>query len=215
MCLDEADKASKGAVTWTYSGRNDVLVGTGATGAERMIGYGTAAVLTAVIVGADLARDDPIAATVWQIVVLTFFAYDIAGGAVANMLNSCKRLYHSAPMTTEGAFLRVVKNAKIFTAIHVHPILIALALGGSIAASIVWYLLLQISVWLVLAAPIYLRRAIATAFTMLAILCERLVLPLGSGLEWVIPALFIKMVMGHTVQEEPYAARSQMPAATR
>jgi hypothetical protein len=200
------------AVTWTYSGRPDGLVGTGATTAERLIGYGTAALLTTAIVGADLARAEPVAPTGWQLALLAFFAYDIAGGAVANMLNSCKRLYHAPPQPGEGRWLRLLKDARIFTAIHIHPVLIALTLDESLWAAGTWYLLLQLAVWTVLAAPLYLRRGIATCLTMLAILGDQLLLPLGSGLEWVIPALFIKIVMGHAVREEPYAAPTQLPS---
>ncbi|MEM1150405.1 MAG: hypothetical protein AAGI03_07585 [Pseudomonadota bacterium] len=208
-----AEPMGAGTVTWHYGGRTDGLVGTGATSAERLMGYGTALVLTAVIVGADMMRGSPVAATWWQIGILAFFAYDIAGGAVANMLNSCKRLYHSPRKPTEGALLGALKDARVFTGIHVHPIIIAATLGGSVANSVIWYLALQVAVWLTLATPLYLRRAAATALVMVAILVHQIWLPLGMGLEWVIPALFIKMVLGHAVQEETYAAPSQMASA--
>ena len=210
-----AEKSSAGLVTWHYEGKTDGLSGTGATSAERLMSYGSAAVLTVLIVTADLMGASPVAASWWQIALLAFFAYDIAGGAVANMLNSCKRLYHSGAKPSDGRVLSLLKNARLFAAIHVHPILIALLLGGSFGASIIWYAALQAAVWLTLATPLYLRRAAATALTMIAILVDQTWLPLGSGLEWVIPALFIKMVMGHSVQEEPYAHPSQLAKAKR
>jgi len=201
---------AEGLVSWHYSGRTDGLVGTGATGAERALGYGSAAVLTLVILGADLLRADPVAQAGWQVALLALVAFDIAGGAVANMLNSCKRLYHSPPRPEDGAVLRALKNPRVFTALHVHPLLIVWAFGGSLANAASWYVLLQVAVWGVLAAPLYLRRALATAVSMLAILCEPLVLPLGPVLGWVVPALFVKLVLAHAVREEPYAAPSQL-----
>lgn len=197
-------------VTWDYSGRADALVGTGATAAERALGYGSAAVLTLVILGADLLRADPVAQAGWQVALLALFAFDIAGGAVTNMLNSCKRLYHSAPRPEDGAVLRALKNPRLFTALHVHPVLIVWAFGGSLAHAAIWYILLQVAVWGVLAAPLYLRRALATAVSMLAIIGAPLALPLGTGLDWVVPALFVKLVLAHAVREEPYAAPSQL-----
>lgn len=201
-------------VTWHYSGRTYGLVGTGATATERALGYGSAAVLTLVILGADVLRADPVAQAGWQVALLALFAFDIAGGAVANMLNSCKRLYHSPPRPEDGAILRALKNPRLFTALHVHPLLIVWAFGGSLAHAAIWYLLLQVAVWGVLAAPLYLRRALATAVSMLAIISAPLAWPLGTGLDWVVPALFVKLVLAHAVREEPYAAPSQLaPAA--
>ena len=80
-------------IQWSYTGVADPLCGTGATRAERMLAYGFAAFFTAIILAADFYRDVPIAEG-WRVALLAFFAFDIAGGAVANMLNSCKRFYH-------------------------------------------------------------------------------------------------------------------------
>ncbi|MEM7471589.1 MAG: hypothetical protein AAF340_09590 [Pseudomonadota bacterium] len=191
-------------ISWEYSGSTDPLVGSGATSAERLMGYGGAGVVTALLIWLSYTTGVP-AISAWQWAVLLFFAYDIGGGAVANMLNSCKRFYHTTAKPGEGTFIRAAKNVRVFTAIHVHPIIAAAVLGGSVSNALVWYVLLQVSVWLVLAAPLYLRRPLATLLTVLAVIAASSLLTLGSGLEWFIPCLFIKMVMGHAVQEEPYA----------
>ncbi|WP_300010186.1 hypothetical protein [uncultured Roseobacter sp.] len=192
-------------IRWTYSGGTDPLCGTGATLAERVLAYSMATLFTAIILMADHYRDVPIADG-WRIALLAFFAFDIAGGAVANMLNSCKRFYHTGLQTGEGLNARLAKTPMLFTAIHVHPIIVAYFFQGSLLNAAVWYALLLASVAGVLAFPLYLRRACATALTVLALLGNQLLLPLGTGLEWFIPCLFIKMVLGHVVQEEPYRA---------
>ncbi len=192
-------------ISWTYSGGIDPLCGTGATAAERVLAYGMATVFTAIILIADRNRDVPLAEG-WQIALLAFFAFDIAGGAVANMLNSCKRFYHTHVQPGEGMSTRLVKNPMLFTAIHVHPIIIAYFLNGNVLNATIWYALLLVGVVTVMVLPLYLRRAAATSLIVLALLGNQLLLPLGDGLEWFIPCLFIKMVLGHAVQEEPYRA---------
>ncbi|WP_424972834.1 hypothetical protein [Dinoroseobacter sp. S76] len=191
-------------IRWAYSGATDPLIGSGATRAERWLGHGGAALVTALLVWASAQGALPISAP-WQWAVLVFFAYDIGGGAAANMLNSCKRFEHTPAKPREGVTIRAVKSAPIFTALHIHPILAAWLLGGSVQAALIWYALLQLAVWLTLATPLYLQRAMATLLTVLAMIAAIDLLPLGPGLEWVIPCLFVKMVMGHAVREEPYA----------
>lgn len=190
--------------------RPDWLVGTGATGAERALGYGGAFVLAALIVLSDQRANMPIASSLWQLVLLFVFAYEIAGGAVANMLNACKRQYHWTPPRDTGWLGRAMRDARIFTLLHVHPVLIALAFSGSLRNAVIWYCALQGAVWITLAVPLYLRRALATFFAMVALVVVYGWLPLGAGLEWVIPALFVKLVMGHAVYEEAYGPQSQV-----
>ena len=200
---DEGSRDHGRHVTWNYSGPTDPFVGSGATLAERWLAYGMAAALTAVIVGADALHEDPIAQG-WLVLVLALFAFDVAGGAGANMLNSCKRFYHAPLRAHDGGFARWAKNPRLFTAIHIHPIIVAFLFGGSVWNAVIWYAALQAAVAVTLSTPLYLRRGLATGLTVFAILLEQTVLPLGTDLEWFIPCLFIKMVMGHAVQEEPY-----------
>ncbi len=204
--LDQAQPTTPSSmVSLDDSGATDPLVRSGATSAERIVGYGGAGVVAALLLWIAYTVGVP-ATSAWQWAVLVFFAYDIGGGAVANMLNSCKRFCHTPSRRDEGAFVQAAKNVRVFTAIHVHPIVAAALLGGSVVNGLVWYLLLQAAVWAVLMAPLYLRRPLATLITVLALIAGASLLPLGVGLEWFIPCLFIKMVMGHAVQEEPYAA---------
>ncbi len=190
-------------IRWGYSGRADFLCGTDATPAERWLAYGMASLLTAIILAIDLSASTPIAQG-WNILLLAFFAFDIAGGAVANLLNSCKRFYHGDLQAVDGRGARIAKNSMLFTAIHLHPVLAAYVFNGDVINAVIWYLLLLASVATTLASPLYLRRATAGALTVLALLASQSILPLGAGLEWFIPCLFLKLVLGHAVQEEPY-----------
>ena len=54
--------------------------------------------------------------------------------------------------------------------------------------------------------PLYLQRPAAMGIIMLAILMNYYIAPPVAGFEWFIPALFLKIVYGHIVREEPYRA---------
>lgn len=52
--------------------------------------------------------------------------------------------------------------------------------------------------------PLYLRRPIAMLFCLISLIMNSYIIPVIDGFEWFIPALFIKIIYGHLVQEEPY-----------
>lgn len=198
-------------VVWAYSGPPDPLCGTGATPAERLLAHASAAVFTLLLLLLDRLRPAPLAPA-WRAAALALLAYDVAGGAVANQLNSCKRFYHSAPAPAEPAPARLAKNPRLFTALHVQPVLAALVLPADLPAACAWYVLLQLAVAVVLALPLYLRRPAATALVVLAVIAND-IRPLGDGLRWFVPVLFVKMLIGHAVREEPYAPDRVQPSA--
>jgi tellurite resistance protein TehA-like permease len=67
-----------------------------------------------------------------------------------------------------------------------------------------WYALMIVSTIAILRLPLYIRRPAAMGVIMLAILVNYYFLPPVVGFEWFIPALFLKIVYGHIVREEPY-----------
>ncbi len=190
-------------IDWNYEGKPDALVGTGATVAERMLGYGSAAAFTLLLVGWQVFAADP-GATGWRLLVYAVLAFDVAGGVTANMLNSCKRFYHADIKKDERGFTRLLKNPLMFALLHVHPLLIALLFEGNLPAAAIWYAALVGSVAITLSAPLYLRRPTATGLVVAAILISLYALPIARGFEWFVPCLFFKIVLGHTVREEPY-----------
>ncbi|MGF1462708.1 MAG: hypothetical protein ACFB2Z_06035 [Maricaulaceae bacterium] len=190
-------------IDWRYSGRADGLTGAGAPVGERGLAYGFAAFATIALVGFLRLGDNPIAYG-WRLPLLALFVFDIAGGAVANMLNSCKRFYNAPRQPQETGFVRWVKRPFVFSATHIHPILAAWAFGSELWIGVFWYIALVAGVAATLAAPLYLRRPIATAIVVTASGVSAYGLGLGAGLEWFIPCLFFKIVLAHTVREEPY-----------
>jgi hypothetical protein len=75
--------------------------------------------------------------------------------------------------------------------------------GGQSIAGVGWYLALLASTVLVSATPLYLRRPLAMLLVLLSLLANYGISPV-PGFEWLMPGLFLKIVYGHTVREEPY-----------
>jgi hypothetical protein len=143
--------------------------------------------------------------TVWQYVIAGLIALDVLGGVVANALNSCKRFYHAPLQAEETGLMALVKNHYVFAALHVQPLIVGLIFGNlNWVHGLGWYTILLVASVLVLQLPLYLQRPFAFGMIMFAILLNSYIIPPIPGFEWLIPALFLKIVYGHLVREEPY-----------
>jgi hypothetical protein len=190
-------------INWEYSGFPDLGVGTGATGGEKFLGYGTG--FFAFIFYILFYLSGTLSWGVWQYLLAIFLAFDVMGGVVANSLNSCKRFYHTPPKADEGWIVRFVKNPHLFAAIHVHTIVVGVAFDNfNWFYGLFWYLLLLIATEVVLLLPLYLQRPVAMLFILGALLTNIYLITPVVGFEWLAPALFLKIVYGHVVREEPY-----------
>lgn len=198
------DKASS-VINWSYSGSTDLSFGTGATNAEQVLGFfggfiGVALYIFFFIRGTYLWN-------YWQYALAALLGFDVAGGLVCNCLNSCKRFYSSPLQPTETSTItRFLKKHWIFTLIHIHSIVIQLYFGSTHTRyyGLFWYFALQLSASIVSNTPLYLQRPIAMLICLLSLLLNYYIIPTINGFEWFIPALFIKIIYGHLVQEEPY-----------
>jgi hypothetical protein len=190
-------------IDWNYSGTPDGLFGTGATKTERAIVWLFG--LTGTIMLGWYWWTSSMNWAWWQYVIAALLALDVLGGVVANSLNSCKRFYHSPLKPEETGLTGLSKNHFAFTALHVHPLLVGLLFGNSIwGYGLFWYLALILSAVIVMFAPLYLQRPLAMGLIMTAILLNYYFLQPVTGFEWLMPALFLKIVYGHIVREEPY-----------
>eukprot|EP00177_Eucheuma_denticulatum_P008449 GFKZ01015360.1.p1 GENE.GFKZ01015360.1~~GFKZ01015360.1.p1 ORF type:complete len:232 (+),score=30.64 GFKZ01015360.1:77-697(+) len=184
-------------INWSYSGRADFLTGTGSLPSERRLAY-TFATLIALTITLH-ASPTPL----WKCLLLFFLSFDIAGGAVANMLNSCKRYYHTPAAPSDTLQTRLLKNVQWFTLLHVQPVVMGAVYGEGVVRGVLWWAVLQGGVMAVCASPLYLRRAVGTLVTVVAVWLDAEVMRLGGG-GWFVPSLFVKMAIGHAVREEPY-----------
>lgn len=169
----------------------DRLVGPGMTWHETVLVIGSGSV-AAILAAWAL---DVQGASIWLIALGAVIALDVIGGAVCFATETTKRWYHR-PGATIG------QHAS-FTCLHLaHIGVVAWAFRGegfdatyavAVSAGLV------IAMCAVLAAPRRLKLPVAVAFSLLAIGLVLGVLGATPGLEWFVPALFVKLLMGHLV----------------
>lgn len=195
----------KANIEWSYSGAPDGFFGTGATQAERTLVWVFGLLGAAMLIWHWWAASLPWAW--WQYALAVLLALDVLGGVVANALNSCKRFYHSPLQPQETGFTALAKNHLAFAAFHVHPLIIGVIFGRmNWVYGLSWYILLVASAAIILRLPLYLRRPAALGLIVLALLLNFYLIVPVMGFEWFVPALFLKIVYGHSVREEPYRA---------
>ena len=190
-------------INWSYRGKADFLLGAGATKAEQTIAW------VASFVGASLYGylflTHAFSWTWWQYILAGLLSFDVIGGIVANSLNSCKRFYHTAAKADEPPYTAFFKNHFVFSALHIHTLLIAILFGSTnYFYGVFWYLFLMAGTIMIINTPLYLKRPLAFLVISLALLLNSYVIFPVQGFEWLVPALMIKILYGHLVKEEPY-----------
>ncbi|RLV57499.1 hypothetical protein D9V41_02405 [Aeromicrobium phragmitis] len=191
-------------IDWTPPiGKRDAIYGAGATRAERGLavaagGAGTALVLAWAWWGEQVPW------VWWQWLLAAVIGFDVLGGVVANALNSAKRS-HFGPAAPGASFgERLVRRPVLFAAVHVQPWIVALAFAPALWWwGAVWHLGVLAAVMIVVGAPLYLRRPVAAALVLLAVLGS-MMLGAPEGWSWLPAAMALKLVLAHAVREEPY-----------
>jgi hypothetical protein len=190
-------------IKWDYEGKTDYSSGTGAYTTEKVLGLSSSFVIPGFLL--FHLKETAIAWSIWQILIALLLAFDVSGGLVSNALNSCKRFYHTPPKPIEGKLGIVMKHPVIFSVLHIHPIIASLIYGDQDwSYGLTWYALFLVSVAIVLITPLYLKRPVSMLLIMLSVLVNFYVVEPVPGFEWLMPLLFIKIVYGHLVREEPY-----------
>jgi hypothetical protein len=194
------------SVDWDYpepreglAGQWDTFIGPGATRAESalMLGFGLAA-------GILLLVYQYIAGLGWDIlqqIVAALLTFDLVGGVVSNSTSATKRWYHR-----EG---QGFKEHMGFIAFHfIHPLLIVIFfMSFDWVYFILVYGFLIVSAVVVLLSPLYIRRPVSIVMFLGALVVNIYLLIPAPGFEWFVPVLFLKLIVGHAVKEEPYRSR--------
>jgi hypothetical protein len=189
-------------IDWDYEGKPDELFGTGATKVEKVIAYLGGLIIPCAL--ALLGIKGIVHWTWWQWIIAIIIGADISAGAVANALNSCKRFYHSPIKAWEEKY-RLAKNPIFFSALHIYPLIICLAFDRTNwLFAITWYTLLIFSTWVINQIPLYLHRPMSIFIVLIVIIANAYFISPIPGFEWLAPLLFIKIIVGHAVREEPY-----------
>ncbi|GAA4432714.1 hypothetical protein GCM10023169_38780 [Georgenia halophila] len=202
------------------------LLGEGATTAERALVAATTVLGTLGVLA--LAWHAGTTWQWWQWLVVAVLAVDLLGGAAANALGASKRFYHRPLSEPAGVVERFLHHPVGFTAAHVQPFVLVLALqvdartharadertvawadasGGASVSVWGWALALYMTVLaaviVVHLAPLYLKRPAAFAVAT-ALLIGFTAVGHPTGLAWFAPVLAVKLVLAHAVPERAY-----------
>lgn len=166
------------------------LIGPGASPAERVTVYATAAGGCALAAGAAAADRMPGLA----VAVVAVVAFDQFGGAVVNATATAKCRFHRPGRTRRHHFA--------FVAGHVQPFLLALVVPGfGWGAAGLVYGLAICGAALVLAVPAHVRRPVAFAVAVLATGAVAAFATVPAVLQWFAPVLLVKLLPAHLLPE--------------
>lgn len=169
----------------------DRFVGPGMTRGETLLLVGTT-VTSGVLVAAHLGS----LGMTWPLILIgAVIAADVIGGAVCNMTHTTKRWYHRPGQTA--------RDHLGFIGLHiVHVIVVAWAFRGP-GFDVVYTLViggwLLLSAVIVLRAPTLLRSPLAALAYAAAVGLSLYAVGPTPGLEWFVPLLFVKLLIGHAV----------------
>ncbi|MEM9901610.1 MAG: hypothetical protein AAF865_09690 [Pseudomonadota bacterium] len=174
-----------------FLGSWDRFVGPGMTKGETLLLLGSM-----VVSGSLVAFHLHVLGLTWPLVALgALIAADVIGGAVCNMTETTKRWYHRSEQRP--------RDHLGFIAVHViRIIVVAWAFRGD-GFDLIYAM--SISSWLiasaviVLYAPAALRSPLATLLFAVALGLSLYALGPTPGLEWFVPVLFVKLLIGHAV----------------
>ncbi|MET7499731.1 hypothetical protein [Streptomyces microflavus] len=171
--------------------------GAGATRAEKGLAYAVSLFgICALVVGGH-----GLGWAWWQWLIGVLLVHDLAGGVVANGLDTAKLFYHSPLTFTDSVFARFVHHPVGFTAIHLQPVLIALVIpGGTWQWGLLWYGWALVGAVVVDRAEERLKRPVALGCVVTGIMVAAYV-DSPPGLEWLPAVLLLKLVLAHGVPE--------------
>jgi hypothetical protein len=175
----------------------DRFVGPGMTAIESwilLVGGLTVAALSLAVFWTG--KDQDFAA--WQVVILGLIAFDIAGGVIDNATSAAKRWYHRPGVGT--------RQHLGFIALHI----VYLAYVSVVFVERPWWYfgvftaLLMLCAVIVEAVPLFVQRPVAMALYAASIAISMLGFAAAPGLEWFVPLLFLKLLIGHLLREAPF-----------
>lgn len=179
-----------------WLGRWDAFIGPGATAAEEWLQLLGGLILAALVSLCFVLRF-PFSPSLAQVIVVFLLAFDLSGGIVTNATAPAKRWYHRPSQGLRQHLTFVLPHG-------IHLVLVAWLFPGS---PWWWFPLfyghLVGATLLILAVPLYLQRPVAFLCYAWVIVLNILI---GSppGLEWVVPLLFLKLLLSHLLKEAPF-----------
>lgn len=174
----------------------DAFIGPGATVAEEWLQFLGSMILSAIALLIFFIRF-PGEPTFTQIMITALIALDLSGGIITNATSTAKRWYHR-----EGQGWRQHIAFVLPHGIHL-ALLVSLFGGFAWWFFLVFYGYLIATTILILQTPLYLQRPMAFVCYAGVVLLNIVFVPV-AGLEWVVPFLFLKLLISHLLKEAPF-----------
>lgn len=139
--------------------------------------------------------------TWWQYILAIIISFDVAGGLVCPHLYSSIRSY-SNPFEQidreDPSVMQILKQDWIYRLIHIHPIIVQLCFSSINCwhIGVFWYLILQLSAAVALTVPLNLQQSISMLLCLIPLIFNYYFIQPVGGFEWLIPALFFKVLNG-------------------
>ncbi|BBM82282.1 hypothetical protein [Candidatus Uabimicrobium amorphum] len=179
-------------------GKIEKVVGPGMSKTELVVVFASGTVAATMMIAFSVYKDPQW--SLLQTIIATLLVFDLVGGAVCNATSPTKRWYHRAQSSRQSRILFVVGHAA-------YPFLVAwLFRAMDWKYFCVVYGYLCFSAVIVAFTALYLQRCVAVLILCGAIFIDSYIFTLTPGFEWFIPILFLKLIVGHMVKEEPYTA---------
>ncbi|MCU0497622.1 MAG: hypothetical protein MUF87_09755 [Anaerolineae bacterium] len=135
-----------------------------------------------------------------QWIVALILAADLVGGAVVNATEAAKRQYHGPEARPRDHLL--------FNAGHaIHLTLLAVVFGVDASVLLIFYLYLWLATAMIVWSPHYLQRPIAFLLLVIAILIQQALSFFPIAWAWLIPVLYLKLLVGHLLNGEAVGKR--------
>lgn len=144
----------------------------------------------------------PAAPTPIQTVFVVLLALDLSGGIVTNATSTAKRWYHRTGQSVRQHLAFVLPHG-------IHLVLLVWLFPG-----FAWWFLplfygcLVGATLLLLRTPLYLQRPVAFICYGCVLLLNTIAEPI-PGLEWVVPFLFLKLLLSHLLKEAPFRPQAE------
>lgn len=182
----------------------DSFVGPGATSAEEWLQVLGGLGLTALAFLVFLLRF-PGQPTLTQIMILAVLTLDLSGGIITTVTSTAKRWYHREGQGWRQHIIFVLPHGlHLALVVWVFP-------GFGWWFFLLFYGYLVAATLLILHTPLYVQRPMAFICYAGVVLLNGLFAP-TAGLEWVIPFLFLKLLIGHLLKEAPFRpAEERLP----
>lgn len=183
------------------AGSWDKFVGPGATNAEELLQIGFGAAIAAALI-ALFWLSGTAELSIWHWIFVVVLALDIGGGIVTNATSAAKRWYHRAG---HG-------HGKHFMFVCAHLLHLGLAAWLFAPNPMFFFAVsaaaLLVGTLVILLVPLYLQRPTAFGVGALFILLSYWSAMALPHLEWLLPLLALKLLLGHLVKEAPFQPES-------